>query len=541
MRRHAAWFGVAKPKSYSGTDGRHGTGVEHLRPISKPVGTQVAWVALCIGVTLSGLVMGCGDKITILECPPGTRPEGSKCISLTPKPDVGIQDTTSGDGRIDGLAEFPIADLGQPDPGPTDEGAEAESESTDAVSDAADVSADGDVEVDAPTVSVIGTHCALTSDCDGGTCLGWPSGYCTELDCTAGSCPANTACIELAGGNTACLASCDSIVDCLTDSTQGCKALPQVGDTEPVKVCHGVESGAGDVGDLCDGDLVCANDAVCLATIPGGYCAVVGCEEGGCAAGSACVKFDGAFTCMATCGIDEHCPAAPDAERKCADLKTPSLSLQKVCIAAGSGKNVGELCVGGVECGSGVCEILGDGQCSQTDGPCFDESDCNGAEFCITGPDKIVGVCSASCAVGTPCPGASHCTGVAGAANGVCRPACTGPTDTTSCPADAGFECVYGNPLGDSSGQGKYVCFIPGEPAPVGWPCAAGTECESGLCGASGLCEATCGADYYCPFPGNCVAGPSLSGCLKACFSNVDCPGGTTCGLPQGSLNKVCQ
>jgi len=496
---------------------------------------------LALTVLMLTSAAACGDKITYLECPPGTVPEGSQCVPFTPQPDVEDTGTTEPDvvQPTDVQPEFPTVDLGVPDADP-----ELPGTSDGAVSDADPGDSTGTGDVPATEVAPsdpTGQHCSTTADCNGGTCLGWPSGYCTQLDCTPGSCSAGSECMELAGGNTACLRSCDSLVDCLTDGTQGCKALPMAGADTTATVCHGVDSQAGEVGELCDGDLVCAGEATCLATIPGGYCGIVDCDDTSCPAGAACVKFDGTFTCMATCGIDEHCPSGPEAERKCAELKAPDLSLQKVCIAGGSGKPIGDACVGGVECDSGVCEILGAGRCSQTNGPCDTEADCNGAEFCVTGPDKIVGVCAANCAVGVPCPGASHCTGLPGASTGVCRPACTGITDTASCPADAGFTCTYGYPLGDSTGQGKYVCFRPDTPGPIGTPCAGGGECASGICGASGLCEDTCGADYFCPFPGSCVAGPTVSGCLKGCFSSVDCPAGTSCGQPQGSLNKVCE
>jgi len=65
-----------------------------------------------------------------------------------------------------------------------------------------------------------GSPCTQDSECTGtnAACIdeaeGWPNGYCTNIDCTAGSCAAGAECFETQSNNTYCLKTCNSKADC---------------------------------------------------------------------------------------------------------------------------------------------------------------------------------------------------------------------------------------------------------------------------------------------------------------------------------------
>jgi hypothetical protein len=493
---------------------------------------------LLVAASAALTLVACGDKVIIKECPIGTEPQGADCVPFgTADAQAHADPGGPGDpgGKVDrgGLADLPVV---FPDVGPLDPGAALDPGTA---SDPATPPDPGGA-----ITGEVGSHCALTSDCDGGaTCLNWPGGYCALLECTPGSCPGDARCVELPGGNKACLAACTTDADCLDDGTQACKPVAPGFGEDPLLVCHGVATGAGGVGALCQDDAACAGAATCLGAMPGGYCAIEGCTAGSCPAGAACVKFDGELMCLQACNGDGDCQGGPGAERQCADLRDTANGFLPVCVSAVAGLAIGERCQSGVECTSGYCRILGEGRCSQTDTPCFTEADCNGAEFCTTGPQFKVGLCTSICAVGKPCPGASACAGEPGAPQGECRPLCSGLTDTATCRADDGFSCVFGYTLGNTTGQGQYVCHSAAGGG-LGSGCAADGDCASGQCsdpGGAGVCVDACTLDLYCPFPGTCVSGPSADPtCWQACFTVADCPAAMQCTQPAGSLRKVC-
>lgn len=489
-------------------------------------------------------LVACPDTITIIECGPGQQPsaDGASCVPYGSVPDAEAPDP-GGEGDALVFPEFPtqadpgpesgpepdpggISDDGAPDPGPpSDEGPPGDEGTPDAV-----VQPGG-----------VGAPCVINSDCEGGTCLDWPDGYCTQLECDQTGCPAGSVCASLPGGNFACLKACADASEC-TPGVQGCKILdPEAGQG----TCHGVEGLAEGVGGLCESAADCLGAAVCMSIMPGGYCGVTPCTGDSCPVGSSCVKFDGTPICMRDCEDDFECGGIEGAERKCEGLKDVDKAPVDVCVSAAAGKGVGELCVSGFECTSQFCQILGDGRCSQSDTPCFTDGDCPSVEFCTITSSSKVGICTSECSVSQPCPGASFCVGQPGGLNtGFCRPPCTGVGDT-SCDSDNGFACVFGYALGDSSGQGRYLCQLQ-VLGTLGQTCEGGADCDSGLCAPEGVSPAVC-ADYcqanqYCPFPGSCVASPDgPATCYKSCFSPLDCPGGLSCVQPAGSIRKVCQ
>ncbi len=500
-------------------------------------------------LTLASLAMGvwagsaaCGDKITIIECPPGTLAQGSECIPLGPDPGPAPVDAKA-DGVPKDVAPLPDFPTVSPDPGvgpdlpAPDQGPAPEVVGETVVGQDVVDAAGGPAQVGSP--------CALDQDCpSGGKCLNWPKGYCSQLDCEVGGCPEGSVCAPLGGGNTGCLARCETDADCPGEA-RACKPQDVVDGTRQL-VCYAVEEDAGPVGATCGDSVQCQGASVCLDTMPGGYCAVLDCAVGTCPMGSSCVKFDGGWVCLDACATSEQCDGGPGAERQCAKLKGPDGALMSVCVSGATGKSVGEACQSGFECTSGYCEILGDGRCSQTNTPCFSEADCTAVEFCSPSAFGKIGVCSGACGVGVPCPGASVCVGGVGEATGSCRPVCDGPGDAVHCAADQGLTCAFGYPLGSTTGQGQYACYHAGEGAPGSacdetTVCGGGGVCASGGAG-EGLCEAPCGADLYCPFPTTCFADASgVKSCSKACQSVGDCAAGLTCAAPLVGTRSACR
>ncbi|MFO0748742.1 MAG: hypothetical protein U1F43_24225 [Myxococcota bacterium] len=485
---------------------------------------QGAAAALALAAALGA----CGDSVKYIECPPGTRPEGSKCIpnvvadtTDTSSPDTATADDTS----VETDSETPT-DSATP---------------TDTTSDATASDADAsDAAAPRPTAAA----CQKNADCAGGTCLDWTGGYCTALDCGAGGCADNAdLCLGLVAGNTLCVAPCASDADCRTPD-QACKRILDGGQVKGV--CVGVDADAKGAGGACADATDCLGAATCLSAFPGGYCASIGCPGAPCAAGSACVKVDGQPSCLRTCQNDDQCQSAEGAERKCGVLPGTSGAPVDVCVSGVAGKAMGASCLSDFECESGACQILGEGRCSQTQRPCFADradEDCNGAEFCSVNGSNRVGVCSQPCRPGgTGCPGASYCVAEAAAPNdGWCRPACSGSDDTSTCNAQAGMRCAFGIPITDGA-QGRYVCAR--ARTGVLTSCTGAATCGQNQClldGSSGYCTEPCGDDGYCPFAGSCVVGTAGGDrCQRACFSSADCPSGFSCALPTGATRMVC-
>ncbi len=355
---------------------------------------------------LSGLLAAaCGDKVTIIECPLGTEPVGSECIPLGVDLIAPLRDADTASRPDSDAAELPLAELPPGDDTATDPGGP-----------------NPDLPITGPDVilsgSPVGAACAKSSECQGAACLDWPGGYCTAFDCTVSSCPSGSRCMPLAGGNSACLATCESDADCRADGQQACKTLESLDGTLR-RVCHGVATDAESVGGACLDAVGCASAMSCLPSLPGGYCAALGCTAGSCAVGSKCYKFGGFSTCLKTCGADADCGGVPGAERRCGVLKALDGSKTGACISGAEGLAIGAQCSNDFECSSGSCEILGAGRCTQgAKLPCFLENEaqvCGGdGGFCYISGQNQTGACVQPCGLGTPCPGLSLCAGAVG-------------------------------------------------------------------------------------------------------------------------------
>ena len=458
----------------------------------------------------------------LLECPLGTMPEGSQCVPYQAVPD------TYEPPEPDGLADFAIAeDLDEP----------------------ADIQAGVDTQaVELPTTEDtlqptvgVGSPCVKGADCgEGWACLNWPGGYCSLLDCSATSCPTGSVCTAVSGGNVACLRLCENDSDCPNVAQQACKhALPTLsGQLE--KVCFGLSDNAGFVGAECQGPSECQGPALCEAISPNGYCSIAECKETGCPEGSTCARLQGLYFCLRNCDEATDCYQSVTQEQSCVSLKDVDKKPVDVCSPGEGEQGVGDACVSDVECKSATCQILGEGRCSQSDKPCDSESDCDGAEFCNTGPQTKVGYCTGQCSLNAPCAGAGFCALSEDIATGTCRSTCPSGSDPGNCPINDGFSCIYGVPLGEFSG--KYLCdFL--APGDVGSSCTADVDCPGGSCtgGEYGVCIRPCSADYGCPFPGTCVKDDEGgTTCRPSCLSASDCQPGEDCAPALGGLTNAC-
>jgi hypothetical protein len=141
--------------------------------------------------------------------------------------------------------------------------------------------------------SQIGSSCSSEAECEGGGCLraeqGWPGGSCVKWGCNASGCPSGSACFELDGGGSVCLAKCAERADC----RDGYACSP-AGACIPACTAGGCAAGE-----------TCGQD---------GLCAAAGCATTGCPTGQTC---DGA-TGSCYVAVDGEPPPGPGPD--CPDL-----------------------------------------------------------------------------------------------------------------------------------------------------------------------------------------------------------------------------
>ncbi len=470
-------------------------------------------------VTMS-LIWGCGGDVVYLECPLGTRPEGSRCVPLA-SPD------TAGPGP----------DVAAPTEGDT--GATAPDAAPDVLAPGPETAGG----VDAASGGLpAGSPCALNAVCAGGTCLDWPTGYCARIDCATRWCEAAELCVDLAAGNSACLARCDGDADCRTPH-QACKKLLQ-DDGTLAGVCVGIQPDAVGPGAACADPARCLGQATCLAAFPGGYCAELGCTAGSCEDGTDCVFVNGTPACLRFCARDRDCGSVPGAERACGVLTGVGGGPSQVCISGISGRALGARCLSDFECTSGVCQILGEGRCNGSQVPCSPANEaeaCGVGDYCRVTSDSRVGLCSRPCSAGVPCLGASFCVAEGARPRDTwCRPACG--DGVAVCAADSGLACHLGLPLGDG-GQGRYACSA----SVLGGPfvsCVGDATCGGGRCvkpaSGAGYCAGPCGDDDHCGFGGACVRVSGDARCWRMCQSDSECPSGFRCDVHGDGARTVC-
>jgi hypothetical protein len=113
------------------------------------------------------------------------------------------------------------------------------------------------------TPGEVGAPCTQDGDCTapGAACLkdseGWPNGYCTVVDCKAGSCPTGSECFETSSGNTYCLDLCTTSSECAEGYA-----------CHPAGACIPACSSATDcdTGEICDTASGLCKDPPCTAS-----------------------------------------------------------------------------------------------------------------------------------------------------------------------------------------------------------------------------------------------------------------------------------
>jgi len=433
----------------------------------------------------------------------------------------------------------PKPDTAEPQPEPTPEEVavevvEADAEAIEEV-----------IESDFVATGQVGSPCTSPNDCDPGlTCLGgWPGGSCTITGCDPATkpCPEGAACVALADGFRACVATCTDHAQCRTGEGYRCKTLDD-GSGTPVRFCHATDEDAAGLGGPCERTEECAGPLACLLGFPYGYCGQLFCDEVPCEAG-ACVRLNGVPTCLKGCGTADDCRYDDkDWDLVCQSVRAVDNTQVKVCLGDVEAKGLGETCASDFECDASAglgCHLLARGRCALGDEPCRTDAECPRAnDFCLMGESAPVGMCTKGCDGSSKCPGTAQCLNETGT-TGTCSPACF---SANLCPGGGVMDCVYGDPLVSSTGSGVSACAIvylgsPGAPCRATSECAGGATCLTGLT-PQGYCLAPCPAGILtsCPFPTTCATHKLQKGCYLRCDPSADdCPAGFTCDTPSGA------
>lgn len=394
----------------------------------------------------------------------------------------------------------------------------------------------------------VGSSCTSPNHCDEGlTCLGgWSGGYCTKQDCEdEGDCPEGSLCASMGDGFKACVDACDAHADCRTEEGYRCKTF---GDSlgERVQYCHATDTGASGLGGPCERHEGCDFAMTCQFSFPYGYCSEILCDVGVPCEEGACVRFDGATTCLKPCASAEDCDyQGVDYELSCKSVKNVENVQEKVCLSAVEGKPIGETCMSDFECDGSAglhCRVMSRGYCALGPEPCLGDGDClRPNDFCVMNNAGLLGLCTKSCSSGMKCPGTTHCLSQDGA-DGDCLPGCF--TDS-ACPGTGQMSCVFGDPIASSTGDPAKACtsLYMGVP---GAECLGDDECHSGQClmgpFGRGTCVSACpsGILTLCPFPTTCATLAGQKRCYRRCDPNDnDCPPGFDCASPPGDA-PVC-
>jgi hypothetical protein len=147
-----------------------------------------------------------------------------------------------------------------------------------------------------PQGGAVGDPCTAGGDCEGGTCLKLPGGYCTKTGCAETGCPDGSVCFSLEGGGSACFKSCTSPSECRQPEGYTCDAD---------KTCY---PGGTPVDPACSPQNphgTCPEGQLCQ----NGMCATLECTdtrfETNDTAGAAKPAPDGATTGLEVCGTDQ--------------------------------------------------------------------------------------------------------------------------------------------------------------------------------------------------------------------------------------------
>ena len=312
-----------------------------------------------------------------------------------------------------------------------------------------------------------GAPCASDAECLGGTCLGpdqgFPNGYCTSLDCEEAGCvglysecfrsdlggPSGTACFETCGLDGAC-----------DRAREGYRCLDYA-DTPVCLPPQAVNAPAiGEIGSSCSATSQCngGDDAVCLQTFFGGYCAQLGCASSAdCPENSPCVALNptGAddeakqFACMAGCQTGDDCRFG----YSCQSYEGAMICLEddgSDVTRNPNGVHDGQPCNSNLNCKGNTCireaeNAAGElsypgGYCTTRD--CDTDADCNGG-LCISRERSTS--CRAACTQTSDCRAGYVCREDETSEQLFCDTSATPPATPTNEPAQSGVEIVCGS------------------------------------------------------------------------------------------------
>lgn len=412
-----------------------------------------------------------------------------------------------------------------------------------------------------------GAACESGGECVSGICGG---GRCA-LDCADGACPAGARCTRFADGRF-CFFPCADDDDC-TDAARcdqsfaegpTCFWRGEVADGEACDADGDCASGrcfdgrcsircpTGDCpggtlctdfdtvalcapaplpeGAACGFDAECADGRICA----GGRC-LPGCAAG-CPAGAICVGEQ----CQPTCVDEGDCAPGLMCDRF--DASAPFCALRGAAAA-------GEACVRAGDCRSGLCF---DGLCrAGCSGACGAGESCvglAGGAWCLPTGDGTIGdacvangTCRSGLCVGqrcaAPCPTAGGCP-----AETRCRALRAGGFCVADCDPIAGRGCAAEEACAPYPEDVGGLCVPLDDHGRIGEPCARDDACTAAaigcLPGADGTrCRAPCQGDGDCPAPmicapldldaviGACLPG-GAGGDLAPCARRGDCAAG---------------
>lgn len=315
--------------------------------------------------------------------------------------------------------------------------------------------------------------CGSSGACASGVCRG---GRCSDV-CDDGECGDDRICVRYPL-IALCERRCADSVDC---GERGVCLL--VGGE---RIC--VTRGPGAAGDGCGVDAECASGVCAL-----GQCAAR-CDDGGCAAGTACVRDIAGAVCR---------PAGPaPAGARCegSALCATGFCAAGVCTsdcAEGGGCPVGTRCTAFAEGSFCFPACARDDDCG---GPAFCDVRFAGGPTCFWRGER---------AEGEACGDHRECA--SGRCAGVCLARCV-----AECPA--GQQCV-------DFGTGT---FCVSEPLPIGAACDEGDVCADGAACVAGRCLPGCGGG--CPVGAVCLGAQ----CHSACAVDADCRPGRGCDRVSG-------
>ncbi|HIA04598.1 MAG TPA: hypothetical protein EYN66_22325 [Myxococcales bacterium] len=350
-------------------------------------------------------------------------------------------------------------------------------------------------------------------------------------------CPEGSACVSLGQGTTLCLDQCSSNDSCRDG--YGCKVFSSV-EGQSIQGCYALNSKLSVAGGACKEHTDCPGAASCLSVVDEGYCAVINCgADAPCLDSTACVIFNGVPSCLKSCKNTEECMVEGAVKRFCEELLNTQSKPSKVCVPSVPGVGVGQSCASNIECESAHCRIVATGKCVGLELGCLSNSDCPSSIVCEQAPAYFKGVCSQLCASNLTCSGNSLCIDTGGEEKW-CHLPCLGASDAGNCDPVLGESCVFGDPLANTTGSGKYACVV-FKPGDDGYACEADIDCKKQHClGNPGICTSFCADTLSCAFPTTCLAYQGELRCMRRCFSVLDCPSNLKCTTTPTSPNKIC-